>query len=70
VFDHVKFGVSNFAMSKAFFLKALEPLGVTVVTDWPPDGVAQPTERCGFIVSVSNRGDARASSFGVHSRES
>ena len=39
MFDHVKFGVSDFAVSKAFFLKALEPLGVTVVTEWPPDGV-------------------------------
>jgi catechol 2,3-dioxygenase-like lactoylglutathione lyase family enzyme len=39
MFDHVKFGVSNYEASKAFFLKALEPLGVTVVTDWPPNGV-------------------------------
>ncbi|GHH03942.1 VOC family protein [Comamonas sp. JC664] len=30
MFDHVKFGVSDYAASKAFFLKALEPLGVTV----------------------------------------
>jgi catechol 2,3-dioxygenase-like lactoylglutathione lyase family enzyme len=39
MFDHVKFGVSNYATSKSFFLKALEPLGVTVVTEWPPNGV-------------------------------
>ena len=39
MFDHIKFGVSDYAASKAFFLKALEPLGVTVVTDWPPNGV-------------------------------
>ena len=39
MFDHVKFGVSDYAVSKAFFLKALEPLGVTVVTEWPPNGV-------------------------------
>ena len=26
MFDHVKFGVSDCAASKAFFLKALEPL--------------------------------------------
>ena len=38
MFDHVKFGVSDYAASKAFFLKALEPLGVTVVTEWPPNG--------------------------------
>ena len=39
MFDHVKFGVSDYAASKAFFVKALEPLGVTVVTEWPPNGV-------------------------------
>ena len=39
MFDHVKFGVSDYAASKAFFLNALEPLGVTVVTEWPPNGV-------------------------------
>ncbi len=36
MFDHVKFGVSNYAASKAFFLKALEPLGVTVVSAGAP----------------------------------
>ena len=35
MFDHVKFGVSDFAASKAFYLKALEPLGVTVAGEWP-----------------------------------
>ncbi|HET6603427.1 MAG TPA: VOC family protein [Xanthomonadaceae bacterium] len=39
MFDHVKFGVSSYAASKAFFLKALEPLGVTVALEWPPNGV-------------------------------
>ena len=38
MFDHVKFGVRDFAQSKRFYLSALEPIGVTVVTDWPPDG--------------------------------
>ncbi|MEO8328635.1 MAG: VOC family protein, partial [Candidatus Nanopelagicales bacterium] len=28
MFDHVKFGVGNYAASKTFFLKALEPLGL------------------------------------------
>jgi catechol 2,3-dioxygenase-like lactoylglutathione lyase family enzyme len=28
VFDHVKFGVSDYVASKAFFLQALAPLGV------------------------------------------
>jgi catechol 2,3-dioxygenase-like lactoylglutathione lyase family enzyme len=44
MFDHVLFGVSDYAASKAFFLKALEPLGVAVVLEGPlgvelsPDG--------------------------------
>ncbi|SPR99722.1 VOC family protein [Cupriavidus taiwanensis] len=36
MFDHVKFGVSDYAASKAFFLDALEPLGVAVVSEGPP----------------------------------
>ena len=36
MFDHVKFGVSDYAASKAFFLKALEPLGVVVVSEGSP----------------------------------
>lgn len=36
MFDHVKFGVSDFAASKAFFAKALAPLGVTVGAEGPP----------------------------------
>lgn len=45
MFDHVKFGVRDFARSRTFYLRALEPIGVTVVTDWPPDGaeLSQPT---------------------------
>lgn len=39
MFDHVKFGVKDFARSRHFYLKALEPIGVTGVTEWPPDGV-------------------------------
>jgi len=36
MFDHVKFGVSDFAASKAFFLQALEPLGVVVLAEGHP----------------------------------
>jgi len=36
MFDHVKFGVSDYAASKAFFLKALEPLGVAAGAEGPP----------------------------------
>jgi catechol 2,3-dioxygenase-like lactoylglutathione lyase family enzyme len=36
MFDHVKFGVRDYAASKAFYLKALEPIGVEVVAERPP----------------------------------
>ena len=36
MFDHVKFGVSDYAASKAFFLKALEPLGVQAGAEGEP----------------------------------
>jgi catechol 2,3-dioxygenase-like lactoylglutathione lyase family enzyme len=35
MFDHVKFGVSDYASSKAFFLKAPEALGITAVSEGP-----------------------------------
>ena len=36
MFDHVKFGVSDYAASKAFYLKALEPLGVAFASEGLP----------------------------------
>ena len=33
MFNHVKFGVSDYAASKAFFLEALAALGVAVVSE-------------------------------------
>lgn len=36
MFDHVKFGVSDYAASKAFFLKALRPLGVAAGSEAKP----------------------------------
>lgn len=35
MFDHVVFGVSDYATSKAFFLEALKPIGMTVVSEGP-----------------------------------
>ena len=48
MFDHVKFGVSDIAVSKTFFLKALEPLGVAVVSEGPPS----------YGVELCNQGNA------------
>lgn len=36
MFDHVKFGVSDYAASKAFFLRALAPLGVVAGAEGEP----------------------------------
>ena len=35
MFDHLGIGVTNLAESKAFFLSALQPLGVAVVMEGP-----------------------------------
>jgi len=35
MFDHVGFGVTDYAASKAFFLKALQPLGVAIAMEGP-----------------------------------
>ena len=36
MYDHVKFGVSDYAASKAFYVAALAPLGVAVVAEGIP----------------------------------
>ncbi|MEL6402312.1 MAG: VOC family protein [Cyanobacteria bacterium J06626_4] len=33
MFDHVVFGTSNYEASKTFFLKALKPIGIKVVSE-------------------------------------
>ena len=35
MFDHVVFGVRDYAASKAFFVSALAPLGVAIVSEGP-----------------------------------
>lgn len=35
MFDHVVFGVSDYAASRAFFLKALEPIGMAAISEGP-----------------------------------
>ena len=35
MFDHVVFGVSDYEASKAFYLKALEPIGIEIVQEGP-----------------------------------
>lgn len=38
MFDHVKFGVSDLAVSRAFFLKVLQPFSVSAVDYAGPSG--------------------------------
>ncbi|CAH0353051.1 VOC family protein [Aquabacterium sp. CECT 9606] len=33
MFDHIGFGVTDYAASKEFFLKALQPLGISIVME-------------------------------------
>ncbi len=35
MFDHVVFGTSDYEASKAFFIKALEPIGIAIVSEGP-----------------------------------
>lgn len=35
MFDHVVFSTSNYEASKAFYLKALEPIGIAVLSEGP-----------------------------------
>jgi catechol 2,3-dioxygenase-like lactoylglutathione lyase family enzyme len=73
MFDHVKFGVSDFAASKAFFLKALEPLGVAVVGEGPPTyGVelCRPNSNVSLIVFQTEEKPAHLHlAFAAESRE-
>lgn len=36
MFDHIKFGVSDYAASKAFYLQALAPLGMVTIAEGAP----------------------------------
>ena len=36
MFDHVKFGVTDYTRSRVFYTNALEPLGVTVIAEGSP----------------------------------
>lgn len=49
MFDHVKFGVSDYAASKAFYLRALEPLGVVVVSEGAPSYGVEMCQRGGDV---------------------
>ena len=61
MFDHVKFGVSDYAASKAFFLKALESLGVAVASEGPPTyGVELIRPKCNASLCLYQTGEKPA----------
>ncbi len=58
MFDHVKFGVSDFAASKAFFVQALQPLGVDETT-YAALARLSIVDRAAVIASLAERLDRR-----------
>jgi len=58
MFDHVKFGVSDYAASKRFFLQALAPLGVSL------GGEGEPS----YGVELCGSGDASLCLFETQER--
>lgn len=56
MFDHVKIGVSDYAVSKAFYLESLEPLGVVAVGEGVPTygiELCHPNGTVSFIIFQS-----------------
>jgi len=51
MFDHVVIGVSDYEASKAFFIKALEPLGVISISEGPLGvELCAPNDECSFCL--------------------
>lgn len=59
MFDHVGIGVSDYAASKAFFLKALEPLGVAVVQEGPLGVELSPKGKASLCLAQTQEKPAR-----------
>ncbi|HDT6543429.1 TPA: VOC family protein [Kluyvera ascorbata] len=55
MFDHVKFGVSDYEKSKTFFLNALQPLGVKLIDEGTPDyGVEMSSDNVSLCLFHTN----------------
>lgn len=72
MFDHVKFGVRDHEVSKAFYLKALEPIGLTVIADYPGLGV-ELGQRTSIVTLILYKSDEKTAplhiAFLAESRE-
>lgn len=55
MFDHLKFGVSDYEKSKTFFLNALRPLGIEIIDEGSPDyGVEMSSENVSLCLFQTN----------------
>ena len=59
MFDHVKIGVSDFASSKAFYLKVLETLGVVAVGEGIPTYGIELCHRNGTVSFIIFQSDVK-----------
>ena len=48
IIDHMGFPVADYERGKAFYVAALEPLGITLVTEVGPRGTQGKVRACGF----------------------
>ena len=48
IIDHLGFPVADYERAKAFYVAALEPLGITLVTEVGPRGTQGKVRACGF----------------------
>ncbi len=58
MFDHIKFGVSDYAASKAFFVNALAPLGVVAISEGLPS----------YGIELCAKGDVSLCLFQTHEK--
>ncbi len=67
ILDHVGYTVSDFARSKAFYLNALAPLGITLIMEVGKE-LTGGSEHAGFGISKPDFwiGTGKAASSGVH----
>jgi catechol 2,3-dioxygenase-like lactoylglutathione lyase family enzyme len=59
MFDHVAIGVTDYEASKAFYLKALQPIGVKVVSEGPLGLEMSADGKTSFCIGVAKEKPAR-----------
>ncbi len=73
MFDHVKIGVSDFAVSRSFYIQVLAPLGVTVAAEGEPAygiELIRPNDPASFILFQADEKPAHLHiAFAAENRE-